>query len=336
MTIFVVEPDKSDQTWLRDVLTKNGYNNVHVTETIQAAKEELGLMPGRAPEQVTRLDIELFIVNPGHGSENGFDLCRNIKNSFQYEDIPIIVTASGRIPGELQMAFAFGATDYLMKPLRETEVLSRIRSALKLKHEVDRRRSREKELLEVTKQLTDLNSLLARHSLVDGLLGCANRRCFDTTLEQEWRRGFRSNLPISLILLDVDFFKQFNDTYGHQAGDDCLVAVINSIRPVLKRPSDLLARYGGEEFTILLPETPIEGAGTIAEKVRLKIEELNLPHKTSKISDRVTVSLGVASVIPFAAGSPKQFVALADRALYKAKETGRNRVFRADDLIENG
>jgi diguanylate cyclase (GGDEF)-like protein len=326
MTIFIVESDKTDQSWLRDVLQKNSYSSIFVAESIALATEFLGLQPTSSADHVVRLDIELFIINPGIGSENGFDLCRLIKNSFQYEDIPIIVTASGRLPGELQMAFAFGATDYLTKPLRETEVLSRIRSALKLKHEVDRRRSREKELLEVTKQLTDLNSVLARHSLADGLLGCANRRCFDTTLEQEWRRGFRSSLPLSLMLIDIDYFKQFNDTYGHQAGDDCLISVINGIRPIIKRPSDLLARYGGEEFAMLLPETTSEGAITVAERVRACVEELNIPHQASKVSDRVTVSIGTTTVVPFASGNPRRFIEEADRVLYQAKNSGRNRV----------
>lgn len=326
MTIFIVESDKTDQQWLDAVLKKNGYNSVFMTDSVTTAKITLGLAQQVPDDNTPRMDIELFIINPGLGTQDGFDLCRLIKNSFQYEDTPIIVSASGSVTGELQMAFAFGAADYLSKPLTETEVLTRIRAALKLKHEVDRRRSREKELLEVTKQLTDLNSLLARHSLIDGLLGCANRRCFDTTLDQEWRRSFRSSLPLSLIMIDIDFFKQYNDTYGHQAGDDCLVKVINTVRQILKRPSDLLARYGGEEFAIVLPETKLDGALTISQRIIAAVNELKLPHQASKIADHVTVSIGVTTVVPFAAGSPRKLVEATDKMLYEAKHSGRNKV----------
>jgi len=324
MTMYIIEADKTDRNWLEQNLSKNGYKELHFVDNFQAAKKELGFHEGENPSGI-KLDIELFILNPGIGKNDGFDFCRKLKESFQYRDTPIIITSSDGAPGQLQMAFAFGATDFISKPLCETEVLTRIRSALKLKHEVDRRRSREKELLEVTKQLTDLNSMLARHSLIDGLTGCANRRCFDNSLDQEWRRAFRSTLPISVLMIDVDFFKQYNDSYGHQEGDSCLINIVNAIRDVLKRPSDLLSRYGGEEFVIILPETQEDGAKIVTEKVRKAIESLEIPHSSSKISDHVTASCGISTAIPAANINPSDIVRAADKALYVAKKSGRNR-----------
>lgn len=179
--------------------------------------------------------------------------------------------------------------------------------------------------------LHEANAKLEDLATTDGLTSLPNRRVFDERLEQEWNRMRREKLPLSLIMCDVDFFKRYNDGYGHQAGDVCLVNIAACIDKCSRRPADLPARYGGEEFVVLLPNTQIEGAVAMAETIRSAISGLSLEHSWSKIGDTVSMSLGVASVYPSADKKveAETLVELADKALYEAKETGRNRVVAA-------
>lgn len=167
---------------------------------------------------------------------------------------------------------------------------------------------------------------LSKLATIDGLTGVYNRHCFDNTLSQEWQRCIRGNEFLSLILCDVDYFKPYNDIYGHQQGDKCLIKIAQTMDNVAKRSSDFLARYGGEEFAIILPNTPLEGAVNIAEKMRKEILDLKIPHQGSKIGKYVTLSLGVASVIPSSKSSIEMLIKLADNVLYLAKDNGRNQV----------
>jgi diguanylate cyclase (GGDEF)-like protein/PAS domain S-box-containing protein len=171
-----------------------------------------------------------------------------------------------------------------------------------------------------------LEEKLERLSYLDGLTGVANRRQFDINLDLEWRRMGRLDKSLSLIMCDIDFFKAYNDTYGHQAGDKCLKAVGNVLKGSAKRAGDLVARYGGEEFTILLPMTDSEKAFIIAEKIQRDINSLKVPHKKSEVSDVVTLSFGIATLFPQTSKSPNDLVELADKALYRAKHEGRNKV----------
>lgn len=174
-------------------------------------------------------------------------------------------------------------------------------------------------LLEVTHQLEQL-------AILDGLTGIYNHRHFQESLSNEWRRAQRNKKPVSLIMIDIDFFKNFNDSYGHPIGDECLKAVARAIKQSVNRPGDLVARYGGEEFVAILPEAALEGAALIAERMRAAVEELKFPHRYSRIADHVTVSLGVASFVPARESSPDMLITAADKALYAAKEAGRNRM----------
>lgn len=167
---------------------------------------------------------------------------------------------------------------------------------------------------------------LNKLATIDALTGIYNRHYFDNNIIQEWQRCQRENQPLSLILCDVDYFKNYNDTYGHQEGDKCLIKVAQTMDNIAKRSSDFLARYGGEEFAIILPNTTKEGAGNIAEKIREEILDLKIPHKDSKVNEYVTLSLGVASVIPSSESSTEMLIKLADNALYEAKNNGRNKV----------
>jgi diguanylate cyclase (GGDEF)-like protein len=187
-----------------------------------------------------------------------------------------------------------------------------------------------KALIEIRRQLEEKNRLLERISALDTLTGIANRRRFDTVLRHEWRRASRDEEPLSLLFCDIDDFKRFNDTYGHQAGDECLVRVAQTMEGSLNRPADLAARYGGEEFVALLVDTELMGARILAERMRERVESLHVEHRASTVAPVLTVSLGVATVVPGPGGRPEELVEHADRALYAAKRAGRNRVATAD------
>jgi diguanylate cyclase (GGDEF)-like protein/hemerythrin-like metal-binding protein len=188
---------------------------------------------------------------------------------------------------------------------------------------------RTRELSQANQALSDANRQLERISRTDGLLEIANRRYFDERLDEEWHRAAREHKPLALLLIDVDYFKRYNDTYGHQAGDRCLQAVAGAARSVLSRPGDLLARYGGEELGILLPNTETNGANAVALNVCAKVAALQIPHSASAVVAYITVSVGVAAMAPERQASSDQLVFAADRALYSAKENGRNRVCSA-------
>ncbi len=182
--------------------------------------------------------------------------------------------------------------------------------------------------------LQKANAELHQLADVDSLTQLPNRRVFDERLDHEWRRMRREQQPLSLILCDIDFFKRYNDHYGHQAGDDCIRDVAACIGAAVRRPADLPARYGGEEFVAVLPNTTAEGAENIAQTIRRQVHALGKEHAQSDASDCVTLSLGVATVIPPQNGvAPEALLQAADAALYRAKETGRNRVTAADSIV---
>jgi diguanylate cyclase (GGDEF)-like protein len=188
------------------------------------------------------------------------------------------------------------------------------------------------ELVAVVETLRDMTeqklAQIALQNLAsrDGLTGIANRRSFDDRLQLEWLRSQRENLPLSLILLDVDFFKRYNDNYGHQQGDECLRQIATTMASAIFRPADLAARYGGEEFAIIMPNTHEAGALAVAERVCERIRALAIPHGHSDVAGHVTVSIGAATVIPQSDHPASELVSAADAALYAAKHSGRNRV----------
>jgi diguanylate cyclase (GGDEF)-like protein len=187
-----------------------------------------------------------------------------------------------------------------------------------------------------TAALEQANRELQRLAHSDGLTGLANRRRFDEYIGEEWYRSAREKQVLSLILCDIDAFKQYNDRYGHLQGDDCLQRVARAIRDTLKRPGDLAARFGGEEFAIVLPNTPAEGAMTVAQLLRNTIRDLAIPHESSPVDSFLTVSLGVAGTVPSAELSPLALINIADEALYRAKKQGRDRAIVADSVREIG
>ena len=323
MTILIIEASTEDRNFFAKILKQGGYSTLAYASSPEEAYGMMGI--GHENTSAMAFGTELVVIG-GAMSEDCIECCLRIKDSFQYQDIPILISAENAPADGMPLALAYGAIDYVRKPCNEYEFLARVRSALRLKHEIDRRKARERELIEATRQLYDLNTMLTRLSLIDSLTGIANRRNFERVMEKEWRRGYRSDGPLGLLMIDVDHFKSYNDHYGHQSGDECLRQVARVLKDALQRPGDIICRYGGEEFAAILPDTPTEGAIIVAEKLRSEMEKTSLPHQHSMVANVVTLSIGAASIKPTKAGTPATLIEQADQALYMAKERGRNRV----------
>lgn len=239
-------------------------------------------------------------------------------------NVPIIVLSSKEDAAVKSEAFATGAADYLVKLPDSIELIARIRHHSRSYLNQLERDAAYRALSDNQQQLLELNETLRALSNVDGLTGLNNRRYLDEYLESEWRRGVRDQKSFALLMIDVDDFKKYNDTYGHLAGDEVLKLVAKVMRQCANRPGDLAARYGGEEFVMVLPATPLAGAQQVAERLCAGIRELALDHRGSPLGC-VTVSVGGASVIPGRDESYAPQLAAADAALYEAKNAGKDR-----------
>ncbi len=270
-----------------------------------------------------RPDIVLLdIVMP---DIDGFEVARQIRQLEPPGDwTPIIFLSSLNKDQDIEKGIAAGGDDYLLKPVSEVVLAAKIRAMQRI---IQMRQS----LLLMTRKLDTANQELKRLTSLDGLTGIANRRHFDEVLEREWRRAMRQGEELSILMCDIDYFKAYNDTVGHQKGDDCLRQVAEALTATLDRRGDLLARYGGEEFIAVLPGTSLSGASFIAAQMRKAIIALDIPHPESPFG-HVTASFGIASAVAMPETDPKDIVGAADSALYKAKRNGRNRVFQTTSL----
>jgi len=341
LAIAVIDDSMLSLKVIEKYLTSSGFSDIL---TFISAKDAYRAFELNTP--LCRKDIDLILVDIVMPDIDGIQVCRTIKENYAFADVPVIMVTGLTDKENLQLAFSAGAVDYIRKPVDKTELLVRVSSALRLKHEIDRRKSRElelmareselmareSELLVITRQLEDTNNVLKGLSFLDGLTGIANRRHFDEVLVRECKRAKRDNNYISLLMIDIDYFKAYNDTYGHLGGDDCLKAVALSIRETLKRPGDFVARYGGEEFVVILPNTEESGAYTIAESIRANVIGLRIRHENSKCCEFVSVSVGGVSQTPGISFSPESLVSTADKTLYRSKQEGRNRVI----VVDNG
>ncbi|TRW99043.1 diguanylate cyclase [Candidatus Methylobacter oryzae] len=247
--------------------------------------------------------ILLDVMMPGM---DGFEVCRHLKEDVRTQNIPVIFVTAKNANSDEELGLNLGAVDYITKPFVIPIAKARIRNHIRLKQQAD---------------------LLESLSLLDALTGIPNRRRFDEALAAELKQAIRDATPLSLLMIDIDHFKQFNDHYGHGAGDVCLQMVAMELAKGVVRPSDLVARYGGEEFVVILPETDQLSALQIAERLRVRIEKLGLPHACSETGNVVTISVGIATQARIPEGfMPQLLVDMADKALYAAKENGRNRV----------
>jgi two-component system chemotaxis family response regulator WspR len=273
-------------------------------------------------ESVRPTTILQDLVMPG---VDGFTQVERLREHAATQAVPIIVLSSREDPRDKSRAFSIGASDYLVKLPDPIELIARIRAHSKSFLAQLERDAAYRELEALHKELAEKNEVLERLSSLDGLTGIANRRRLDEAIDQEWRRARRDGSTLSLIMIDVDYFKKFNDHYGHLAGDDCLRQVAVSLTGGLHRPADLVARFGGEEFAVLMAATDADGTTHIAEKLRCAVETLAIPHARSEVASCVTISLGCATVRPVDVDDVSVLIARADAALYEAKKSGRNR-----------
>ncbi|MFC1750004.1 diguanylate cyclase domain-containing protein [Pseudomonadota bacterium] len=249
---------------------------------------------------------DLILLDVSMPEMDGYQVCSQLKHDPLTRDIPIIfVTANVDEDSETQ-GLEMGAVDYITKPIRPAILQARVRTHLELKRQRD---------------------VLALKCDLDALTTIANRRLFDETLYKEWARAQRDGHSIALIMADVDYFKSLNDEHGHLVGDECLKQIASALDFATERPTDLAARYGGDEFACVLPNTDIEGAVSVAEKIRQSIIALEITFMVSHIKKRLTMSLGVACITPSKENSYKTLIDSADKALYSAKKKGRNNVF---------
>jgi len=262
------------------------------------------------------------LVMPGL---DGLSLVREYRNHPATKDIPIIVLSTKEDPLIKSAAFAAGANDYLVKLPDNIELVARIRYHSRSYMTLLQRDAAYRALRVSQQQLLDTNLVLQRLMNSDGLTGLSNRRHFDEYLELEWRRSLRDQSQLSLLMIDVDYFKSYNDCHGHSAGDECLALVGKAVGYSLQRPADLVARYGGDEFVVLLPITDTQGALDVAQRVLRAIYALDITHGASPFG-RVTSSIGVAQMVPRPNSKPQELLERADRALYAAKQAGRNTV----------
>lgn len=331
-TVLVVDDLPGNRVLLKHVLEALGFNKVLLAEGAKDAFSMLGMSDPNA----TVMPIDLILMDVMMPQIDGIEACRMITRSPEHRGIPVIIVTALTEIDTLEDAFRSGAVDYIAKPINHTELNARVRSALALKLAMDERKAREieferreRELLEVTRLLEETNERLRHLSTLDGLTGIPNRRRIMEFLDQEWRRSQRDGSWLSLLMIDVDYFKNYNDARGHQAGDDCLWMVANCLKRCLNRASDMVGRYGGEEFIAVLPETPRDGAVKVAEEMRAGVQALNLEHPDSGVAPTVTISLGLAACQPSKNISVTKLVSMADQALFEAKRLGRNRVVDA-------
>ena len=262
---------------------------------------------------------------------DGLTLLRQYRASPLTADVPVVVLSTKEEPQTKSEAFAAGANDYLVKLPDRIELLARIRHHSRAYLNQVERDLAYRALRASQQQLMEKNIELERLTNVDGLTGLSNRRYFDQYLLTECSRAARDRSPLSLLMVDVDHFKLYNDSYGHVGGDEVLKQVASVLQRTARRPSDVAARFGGEEFALVMPSTPLEGAIVIAETFRKGVEALALPHRASPTAPHVTVSLGSVTVLPAPGGAPNPtaLISAADQALYEAKRSGRNRLVAA-------
>ena len=291
--ILIIDDNIINIELLRGLLEEDYY-------IISASSGEKGL------EQAIQEMPDLILLDVSMPGMDGYMVCEELKVNVYTRNIPVVfVTAMDDMEDEAH-GLELGAIDYITKPFSPQIIRARVRNHLELKLYRDR---------------------LMKMSMIDGLTSIPNRRQFDREIEQQWQRSIRKQSPITVMMLDIDFFKQYNDLYGHLKGDDCLKKVASVLLKQMKRPTDMVARYGGEEFVCILPETDLEGAECVADNIIKAINAAQIEHQGSKISQHVTLSIGLVCIVPSLDCQMVDFLQNADKALYQAKVGGRNRYY---------
>jgi diguanylate cyclase (GGDEF)-like protein len=310
--ILVVDDSADSRMLLAAALHEGGLPDVWLVDGARGAFQYLGIDPPGCAAMVDLIFMDLVMPEI-----DGLTAIRRIRACERLADVPIIVVTSRSDERVLEAAFAAGAMDFVVKPIRLREIIARARSALRVKRERDLRARREKVLRRTTQRLAAASKSLEAETRTDLLTGIANRRAFFAELHDEWRRAARAGRELSLLMIDVDRFHDYNERHGHLSGDGCLHEIALVLRGSAGRSADLVARYGGDEFVALLPGTPSAGAATVAETIRAGVERLEPP---------ITVSVGAATRVPRPDLAPEALLQSADEALFAAKDQGRNQV----------
>jgi len=287
-SVLVVDDHELNVETIKGIL-----GNLHNVGSVNSGAAALEFCNSTAPD--------LIILDVVMNDMDGLETCRRLKKDQSLADIPVIFVTGSRDSADEDECWDAGCVDFLLKPVNAKTLINRVKAHLTLKFQAD---------------------LLRQLAYLDGLTGVFNRRYFDDQLKRQLAQTNRTGEPSCLVLLDIDYFKKYNDHYGHLAGDDCLRRVGQHLNNTLKRPLDTIARYGGEEFAMILPATPIDGALRLAESIVTDTADLGIPHVQSPYSV-ITISLGVAELQP-GSESSREALDRADRALYQAKESGRN------------
>ena len=312
LKILLVDDEPFIREIIGEMLTAGGHD-VATAEDGQAALSMTAASP----------DIDLIISDMEMPRVDGMELIQRLRG--EEVVIPIIIlTGNDEIKVAVE-AMKSGADDYLLK---DENIQDAIPMAIDRVMEKFRLAEQNRQLMA---DLARKNRELERLSLLDALTDIPNRRYFDRVLAREWMRSLKAGAPLSLLMLDIDYFKQFNDAYGHPEGDVCLQRVARELHRTLTNPGDFVARYGGEEFAAVLPGTTAADAVPVADAMRTNVRALDIPHAESEVDDRVTLSVGVGAAVPDAAAEPAELVAMADSALYRAKRAGRNRTIAAPE-----
>ena len=312
--ILIIEDSLLMRNLLVGLLDGAGYGDIRAVGTLEQGLRLLGLrdQPGE--------HFNLILMDKLLPDGDGIDGIREIRQVPHLTEKPIIVVTGFDDRETLRQAFDAGASDFINKSFDETELLARVRSALRLDAAIEAAKEREADLRRLTRELEKL-------SYTDGLTKVTNRRGFDAALERAWNESLERRKPLSVVMLDVDHFKKYNDSLGHQQGDECLKAVAQALEQQVDASGEahMLARYGGEEFAAIL-RCNASTAQYIAEKLRSGIQELQLAHPNSTVGSFVSISVGLSTLIPDQHNTAASLIAIADSALYQAKNTGRNRV----------
>ncbi|MFT4106895.1 MAG: diguanylate cyclase [Lacrimispora sp.] len=290
--ILIVEDSIFNQKILENILMDS-----YILETAASAREVFSI--------VETFDPHLILLDIILPDANGFDVLRSLGECERTKHIPVIIISGLDREKDEEKGFLLGAVDYIKKPFKKAIVKARISTQI---------------------QIINQMRAIEEMSLLDGLTGIFNRRAFDRKLRAEWDSAHEKAAPLSMLMIDVDMFKCYNDTYGHPQGDMMLQAVAITIKSMLRPGTGILCRYGGEEFAVILPETDLSEAVITAEKIRLSIKALHLPSPDSGTATKATISIGAASLYPGDSGNPKELIEAADNMLYRAKEMGRNQV----------
>lgn len=303
--ILVVDDVAVNVQLLTTYLTSVGYNVIAARDGQEAL------------EKVAACNPDLVLLDVMMPKFNGFEVCERIKADETTRIVPVImVTALNEIEDKIKATEA-GADDFVSKPFNKLELLTRVKSLLRIKELHDQLNAKVKELEEAQERLRQL-------AITDGLTALFNHRYFKEHLEQELYRASRHHSEVSLIMIDIDYFKRYNDTFGHPAGDVLLRAVARILKENIRK-IDIAARYGGEEFALVLGETNKTAAGMVAEKMRRMVETSPFEGLPAHNNGHITISLGIAT-FPLDATNPNDLIAMADQRLYQAKQRGRNQV----------